>query len=383
MPSLDELDDLARDLLPRQLEIIRKGFEQAIDATEAYAEALVDQLNRYGAPLPGISLPSISGLRERAKNAFASLKRSNALDVQATPAPTPAPPLWHNPLIRTGAAAAAAAVGLALVYRFAYSTKTARIGLLGHDGSRAEAVVVLGAETAAGRAAVLDLVSRQLVVIATVPSAQDKRDLEEALGDAKGYVRVVAVDSGNAAAVRKAVHTSLSFRYPLDTAGDPFVSPGHGVRVIGVVVAPTSAQRAADQLNATSEMLPLLAAPDVRSKTSVVVSVLTGAPDVRALVIPAVRALSKARLPGAHLTWSSRHGKGMHIEAPQKKSNTRPIAWTAVSYSEQDLSLATALSADLILGRTTRLWTTYVAQSWSLRSCIARIFRTFVSLLSK
>lgn len=281
-------------------------------------------------------------------------------------------------LIGVGAAAAAAA-GLALAYRFAFARRMPRTGLL-VNGVRAEAVVVLGAESRAGARAVVDLASRQLVVIAAVRTANDKRSLEAAVPhDDRGYVRTVVVDTADATAVRQAVHASLSLRYPLATSGDPFAPPGHGVHVIGIVCAPTASKRAYDMVDAASAMLPLAAARDARSNSPVAVAVLTGAPDVRALVLPTVRALRKARLPGARLAQSR---GGVHIEAPQKRTSTRPIVWTVINYSGDD-ALAAAKAAELVLARSAQLWAKYVVRPWSLSAMVARLFRSLVSLVRK
>lgn len=351
MPSLDELDELARDLLPRQLAIIRHASAQVLDSVRTYAELLAEQLNRYGAPLPESLVSALRGASDVASEMVAAARAPAGADptppAPHTPTHTPLPlplTLPLRPILYTAAAAAAATVGLALARRFA-QRPTRRLGALAPDGTRTEAALVVGADAPAGTAAVLALAARQLVVIATVRTPAAARALEARVpAPARAYVRALAVPPGDALAVRHAVHAALSLRYPLARAGDPFAPPGRGVRLLGIACAPQSAADA-DALVGAAESVAALARPHV-------VTLLVEHPAVMRHLRPALLR-TRTRAPA--------------------------VGWTAV-YGKGGADAAADVAADVILRRTARVWATYAARA-PLRTLWTRLVRGVRALL--
>lgn len=125
-------------------------------------------------------------------------------------------------------------------------------GALRQDGTRMQAVVVLGGDTPWGEALVLELASRDLIVLATVSSDGARAALEAKVpASSRGYVRALFFDAMSASDAQEteflhALHSTLCLRFPLTTTGDPYAGPGESIEVLGALNAlcmalPTSA----------------------------------------------------------------------------------------------------------------------------------------------
>ncbi|GAA5919757.1 hypothetical protein JCM1841_005839 [Sporobolomyces salmonicolor] len=100
---------------------------------------------------------------------------------------------------------------------------------------RKEAVLVLGADSAAGRELALDLERRGFVVVATVSDPNEVDALEKT---SRGWIKVLVLDPNESSSVApflRSLSTALSLRFPLHTSGDPFSRPSHALALTGLV----------------------------------------------------------------------------------------------------------------------------------------------------
>lgn len=175
-------------------------------------------------------------------------------------------------------------------------------------------------------------------MIATVRTPAAARALEARVpASARAFVRVLAVPPADAVALRHAVHTALSLRYPLARAGDPFAPPGRGVRLLGIACAPQSAADA-DACIGAADHVAALARPHV-------------------------------------VTMLVEHPAVMHHLRPALRTRTGTVGWTAVYGTG-----AAGVAADVILRRTQRVWATYAASA-PLRTLWTRLVRGVRALL--
>ncbi|GAA5919355.1 hypothetical protein JCM5296_000188 [Sporobolomyces johnsonii] len=100
---------------------------------------------------------------------------------------------------------------------------------------RKEAVLVLGADSPAGRELALDLERRGFVVVATVRDPNEVDALEKT---SRGWIKVLVLDPSESSSVApflRSLSTALSLRFPLHTSGDPFSRPSHALALTGLV----------------------------------------------------------------------------------------------------------------------------------------------------
>ncbi|WFD21224.1 hypothetical protein MCAP1_003485 [Malassezia caprae] len=216
---------------------LRDTASNAFDHAQHGMHQLSDALQEYGPPLP----PGVADALRSAWDRLPSWPRT-------PPPPVPEKSWVVVPRATTIAAAAAtaAAVGLGLVlvpraYTYCTSPAAPLRGTISPDGARNEAVVVLGGDTPLGRALVLHLAARELIVLTSVATDSARVDLERAVPPAsQGYVRAYVWDVATATENTESqwvhtVHSTLSLRFPLNSPGDPYPKPGQNVRLIGVV----------------------------------------------------------------------------------------------------------------------------------------------------
>ena len=140
----------------------------------------------------------------------------------------------------------ATALGLGYVYGPRVYTawtrpRTPPQGALTTDGTRTQAVIVLGADSPLGRALVLYLAERRLIVLASVASDEARHELERDVpSSSQGYVRVFCFDAGTAnendeTQFIHALHSTLCLRFPLTQTGDPYSRPGATIDVLGMI----------------------------------------------------------------------------------------------------------------------------------------------------
>lgn len=230
-----------------------------------------DTLTQYGPPVTLSA--SLHGLAGQASGAFEHVQQY--LGWRAPPPPPTLPrndPLgWLRAHRREAlwALGGVAVVGLALAlaprtcaWLRARPSAAHLRGAITRDGTRSEAVVVLGGDTPLGRALTLYLAAHELIVLSSVSSDAERHALELAVPPAsKGYVRALVLDPRQDAASQDtfvhAVHSMLSLRFPLASSGDPYARPGSSVDLIGVINALTFFP------DAPVNTLGTMAAPDV------------------------------------------------------------------------------------------------------------------------
>ncbi|KDN44111.1 hypothetical protein K437DRAFT_263305 [Tilletiaria anomala UBC 951] len=217
MPSLAELEEWLEEQWPRNL----YGLPHRISETVySYSEVLYEQLTKYGPPaLPNVSLPSLRDTIEEHLPSFSRIE----------PPPPPPPPPTRLERI-TGLTA--------LTGRGKPTRRPARV----RNGIRREAVVILGADTAIGRAVLMALASQGLIVIASVSNPASLRSFDsQLLPSSRGYVAVRHFEPtampDSITSFASEVHSTLALRFPLTAAGDPFARPGDNVTLIGIVNA--------------------------------------------------------------------------------------------------------------------------------------------------
>ncbi|KAF8211865.1 hypothetical protein K438DRAFT_1662468 [Mycena galopus ATCC 62051] len=177
-------------------------------------------ITRYGPPMPSfpdVHLPGGLG------------------DFEIPPPPPPPPqPTWieqstewvhHNPR-QTASIIAGGILGTGLIsYGPVYMRKLKARKLKEKANERRQVVVVLGGDTPLALPLILDLEKKGYIVIASVSSADFGDNLERRC---KGYVRALVLDPNEPSTVTvflRSLTSALSRRFPITTAGDPFVAP--------------------------------------------------------------------------------------------------------------------------------------------------------------
>ncbi|SHO79985.1 Uncharacterized protein MSYG_4340 [Malassezia sympodialis ATCC 42132] len=217
---------------------LRDTASNAFEHVQHGAHQLSDALQEYGPPLP-------EGLSDTLHSAWEKLPSWTSPPPQTPPVPTKSWVVVPRATTVAAVAATAAAVGLGLVLvprAYTYWTSSAPLrGAIAADGARNEAVIVLGGDTPLGRALVLHLAARELIVLTSVATNDARVDLERAVPPAsQGYVRAFVWDVTSATEKTESqwvhtVHSTLCLRFPLNSPGDPYPKPGQNVRLIGVV----------------------------------------------------------------------------------------------------------------------------------------------------
>ncbi|WFD28906.1 hypothetical protein MNAN1_003922 [Malassezia nana] len=218
---------------------LRDSTSSAFEYVQHGAHQLGDALQEYGPPWPAGALDAL-------RHAWDKLPWIHA------PAPAPPPPPSHGWIVTSrttmmaAVAATATAVGLGLVlaprvYTYWRTPAAPLRGAINADGARSEAVIVLGGDTPIGRALVLHLAARELIVITSVATDDARVELERAVPPAsQGYVRALVWNAATATEKTESqwvqsVHATLCLRFPLQSPGDPYPRPGQHVRLIGMV----------------------------------------------------------------------------------------------------------------------------------------------------
>ncbi|KAL0573406.1 hypothetical protein V5O48_008554 [Marasmius crinis-equi] len=214
------------DKIEEYLESLEELIYSSLDAASPGAiRETINQLwadiSRYGPSLPNIPEVRLPGLG----------------DFEVPPPPPPPPPSsWYersldwaekHPWTTRGIVAGVVGGGLLAGYGGVYMRAVrARKALRTSTSSeRRQVVVILGGDTPLGHPLVLDLEKKGYIVIASV-STQDAADALER--KAHGYVRALVLDPLEPDAVPvflRNLSSTLSRRFPITSAGDPFASP--------------------------------------------------------------------------------------------------------------------------------------------------------------
>ncbi|KAF5373655.1 hypothetical protein D9758_000779 [Tetrapyrgos nigripes] len=210
------MDD-AMDKLEEILESVEEFLSTSLTAPSP--DDVKDRLNqlwaditRYGPTMPQLPDVRIPGLG----------------DFDVPPLPPPQPPRtryedtleWidNHPWKATGVALGVVGAGLLVGY-----------------GERRQVVVVLGGDTPLGLPMILDLEKKGYIVIASVATPEAVEPLERRC---HGYVRVLVLDPTEPDTVPvflRSLSSTLSRRFPIASAGDPYASPASHPYIHSVV----------------------------------------------------------------------------------------------------------------------------------------------------
>ncbi|KAF8623484.1 hypothetical protein AX15_006267 [Amanita polypyramis BW_CC] len=191
------------------------------DVQETVNRLWVD-ISRYGPGLPAfpeVRLPALGDFQ---------------VPPPPPPPPAPRPSSWlenscvwitKHPWRTFGLIIGATSTGLLLVgYSRAYTHKRHLQNAKGQRYGRRQVVVVLGGDTAFALPLILDLERKGYIVIASVSNPEACNALES---KCQGYVRALVLDPSEPAttnAFLRSLMSTLSLRFPINSAGDPFVS---------------------------------------------------------------------------------------------------------------------------------------------------------------
>ncbi|KIK59453.1 hypothetical protein GYMLUDRAFT_227040 [Collybiopsis luxurians FD-317 M1] len=152
------------------------------------------------------------------------------------PPPPPAPKGWtescydwmdRHPWLTGGIAVGAVGTGLLVGYgRIYMRAKRARtLKIKAESSERRQVIVVLGGDHPLGLPLILDLEKKGYVVITSVATANAANILES---KCHGFVRVLVLDPSQPETVPvflRSLASTLSRRFPITSAGDPYASP--------------------------------------------------------------------------------------------------------------------------------------------------------------
>ncbi|KAJ8072632.1 hypothetical protein PM082_016191 [Marasmius tenuissimus] len=215
------------DKIEGYLESLEELIYSSLDAAspgairETINQIWVD-ITRYGPSLPNIPEVRLPGL--------------GAFEVPPPPPPPP-PSSWYersldwaekHPWKARGVIAGVVGGGLLVGYGGVYMRAVrARNTIRSASSSteRRQVVVVLGGDTPLGHPLILDLEKKGYIVIASVASSDAAETLER---KSHGYVRALVLDPSepdSVPAFLRSLSATLSRRFPITSAGDPFASP--------------------------------------------------------------------------------------------------------------------------------------------------------------
>ncbi|KAL0061040.1 hypothetical protein AAF712_012161 [Marasmius tenuissimus] len=215
------------DKIEGYLESLEELIYSSLDAAspgairETINQIWVD-ITRYGPSLPNIPEVRLPGL--------------GAFEVPPPPPPPP-PSSWYersldwaekHPWKARGVIAGVVGGGLLVGYGGVYMRAVRARNTIRSTSSsteRRQVVVVLGGDTPLGHPLILDLEKKGYIVIASVASSDAAETLER---KSHGYVRALVLDPSepdSVPAFLRSLSATLSRRFPITSAGDPFASP--------------------------------------------------------------------------------------------------------------------------------------------------------------
>ncbi|KAF7295458.1 Protein kinase domain-containing protein [Mycena indigotica] len=245
------------------LELLEDALDNVLETLEqmpSMVSQIIADITRYGPPLPSfpdVHLPGHLG------------------DFEIPPPPPPPPPptfienaaswVHDNPRQLAGGL-----LGTGLVlYGAAYMHKSRAWKLLKEKATaeRRQVVVVLGGDVPLALPLILDLERKGFIVITSVKTADLGADLERR---GKGYVRAIVLDPTDPSTVTtflRSLSAALSRRFPITSAGDPFVSPSSHPYICSVIsllsLAPPPVHAPLEHISLRSAYLPYLTATHI------------------------------------------------------------------------------------------------------------------------
>ncbi|KAF8226776.1 hypothetical protein L208DRAFT_1393274 [Tricholoma matsutake] len=193
-------------------------------------------ISRYGPGMPEIHLPSLGNFQ-----------------VPPPPPPPPPPPhltwlsrsadcIGRHPWTTSAVVIGVAGAGLLLVYRTIGATKRNKYRIK-TTSERQQVVVVLGGDTPLALPLIRGLEKKGFVVIASVATPEAVEALERRC---QGFVKALVLDPHEPATVPvflRSLASTLSRKFPITAAGDPFASPTSHLyihSIISLLTLPTS-----------------------------------------------------------------------------------------------------------------------------------------------
>ncbi|KAH6918467.1 hypothetical protein BKA70DRAFT_1175886 [Coprinopsis sp. MPI-PUGE-AT-0042] len=278
--SLDKLDEYLQSLEAYVFSSVSAATHGLPDVQEAVNRLWVD-ISRYGPGLPAfpdIGIPALG-------------------DFQVPPPPPPHPSRlakgssstlglggWVKSHPKTVGVVGVGLVGAGLYFGYRAVNQRQRGGRgpraaglaasrKGEAGERKQVVVVLGGDTPYGLPVVQGLEKKGYIVIASVATA-DAVDVLES--KCKGYVKALVLDPSEPATVPiflRSLSSTLSRKFPLRSAGDPYSSPSsqpYVQSVISLLTLPSSYSASStpplgpvEHLSLSNDYLPYLTATQI------------------------------------------------------------------------------------------------------------------------
>ncbi|KAJ7149363.1 hypothetical protein C8R46DRAFT_1009407 [Mycena filopes] len=198
-------------------------------------------------------------------------------DFQIPPPPPPPPPaswieqstqwIQENPR-QTAGIITGGVLGTGLISYGAVYMRTVRARKSKEMGNeRRQVVVVLGADAPLALPLILDLERKGYIVIASVSSADFGDNLERRC---KGYVRALVLDPNEPSTVTvflRSLSSALARRFPIHSAGDPFVAPSAHPYIHSVIsllsLSPPPIHAPLEHISLRSGYLPYLNATHI------------------------------------------------------------------------------------------------------------------------
>ncbi|KAK2466830.1 hypothetical protein APHAL10511_001088 [Amanita phalloides] len=224
------------DKLEEYFESVENYFFASVSAVTSNFPDVHDAVNRiwvdisrYGPALPSVYLPSLG-------------------DFQVPPPPPPPPPkptswldnscIWFSDHPWKAAGLVVGATGTCILlagYARAYMYKSRIQRARAQTNERRQVIVLLGGDTTFALPLILDLERKGYIVIASVSNPEACTTLEN---QCQGYVRALVLDPSEPATINaflRSLTSTLSIRFPINSAGDPFVSSSSQPYIHGVI----------------------------------------------------------------------------------------------------------------------------------------------------
>jgi NAD(P)-dependent dehydrogenase (short-subunit alcohol dehydrogenase family) len=210
-------------------------FTSFTSATPDGLRETVNQLwldiTRYGPNIPNIHDVRIPGLGD--------------FEIPPPP-PPPSPKMWSekchdwvdmHPWAAGGIVVGAVGAGLLVGYGRIYmrTTRARSLKKRAEASERRQVIVVLGGDTPFGLPLILDLEKKGYIVITSVATSEAADALERSC---RGYVRALVLDPSQPDSVPlflRSLASTLSRRFPITAAGDPYASPASHPYIQSVV----------------------------------------------------------------------------------------------------------------------------------------------------
>ncbi|KAF8891191.1 hypothetical protein BD779DRAFT_1513732 [Infundibulicybe gibba] len=217
------------DKIEEYMESLEEYFFSSLSAATTDLPNIHDAVNRlwvdiarYGPGMPAFPEVRIAGLGDF------------EVPPPPTPLPSPASSGWigrsagwvgQNPWKTTGVIIGVVGTGLLVGYRLRSRRRRHVYQSAGASPERRQVVVVLGGDMPIALPLILNLEKKGYIVIASVATPDAVENLEH---ECQGYVRALVLDPHEPATIPvflRSLASTLSRRFPMTAAGDPYVSP--------------------------------------------------------------------------------------------------------------------------------------------------------------